>query len=213
MRRIALLAAAAASSICILPLAAQNGTPDQALIERRVIVADFETESEGWRLRTRRPDDGNGIASLATLSAPPVASSERTLYVSFQGSGGAGFRLQTEAPLRIRGHVIQISLWVYGAGRLDELSLLVRDRRGDTQQLALGRLDFRGWRQLHCRIPSTVEQRPLRLSESEDSGLEVLAIQLRLPPGASTVRTEFSVDQMTALIRDPHRRPAPDWNL
>ncbi|MBX7057033.1 MAG: flagellar filament outer layer protein FlaA [Leptospirales bacterium] len=207
--------AALMSVVLTLPLLAQSSeAPEElAIIDRQLVIADFESEDEGWKMQVRRADDGRGLATLGALTPPPVAESVRTLYVSFQGGASAGFRLSPAAPIDIHGHVIGISLWAYGAGRLDELSLLLRDRRGASELCPLGRLDFRGWRQLHCRPPATMEQRPQALSSAQSSGLEILAIVVRLPPGSGSQLTEFSLDRMTAQVRDPHRGPPPDWNL
>lgn len=58
----------------------------------------------------------------------------------------------------IKGKARQFSIWVLGRKFRHTLSLKVRDYRGRTHNLRLGRLDFFGWRKLSVTIPGWLPQ-------------------------------------------------------
>ena len=58
----------------------------------------------------------------------------------------------------IKGKARQFSIWVLGRKFRHTLSIKLRDYRGKTHNLRLGRLDFFGWRKLTVTVPGWLPQ-------------------------------------------------------
>ncbi len=56
------------------------------------------------------------------------------------------------------GTVTQFDLWVWGAGYLYYLEILVRDAEGRTHIIPCGNLQFNGWRNLVVNVPTYIRQ-------------------------------------------------------
>lgn len=87
-----------------------------------------------------------------------------------------------DAPYEIplRGIVSRIEMWVWGAGYLYELEVLVRDYEGRVHTLPLGRLNYEGWRNLTARVPTSIPQTSRYLNDN--NYLSFVAIRIRTTP-------------------------------
>lgn len=198
-------------ALASVPAAAQAVEEDPlATIDRTVVIADFESAERAWRLRVRSPDDGAGDVGLSNLEAPPVAGSQRYLYVAFRGPGASGFYIEPPAPVALQGYVQRVEIWVYGGGRPDELYASVVDRRGRSFLLFLGALNTRGWRKLSATIPADAIQRAPTAARG-DEGLSVRGLYVRTRSEGAGEAVQFNLDEFTAVTRDYIRKPNLNW--
>ena len=60
--------------------------------------------------------------------------------------------------INIPGRVQNLDLWVWGSNHDYYMEVQLRDHRGVVHVLELGRINFRGWRNLRVRIPTYISQ-------------------------------------------------------
>ncbi len=198
------------SAVALAPALAQEAEDPLASIDRTVLIANFESADAPWRIRVRSPDDGAGDAGLSDLEAPPVAGSQRYLYVAFRGPGASGFYIEPPAPVRLQGYVQRLEVWVYGGGRPDELYASVVDRRGRSFLLLMGQLNVRGWRKLSTAIPAEAIQRAPSAAAG-DEGLSVRGLFVRTRSEGAGEALQFNLDEFAAVTRDYIRKPTVNW--
>ena len=181
-------------------------------VERAVPLDGFESHAsaELWAMEVQPRIGARGYLIISGLSAGPVAESESHLYVSYRGAAGSGFRIALREPMRVHGFVRELSIYVFGHDRGDQLWIEISDQTGQVHRLGLGRLDFSGWRRLSASVPPAVRQQPTHVLSS-DSGIQLRAFQVI--PVASSVEAPcvFYLDQLEALTTPYLQLPPAEW--
>ncbi len=126
----------------------------------RLVVEDFESFAwEGeWATvqfsggadprmsRTRDPVHSGRTA--CELDVPP---GENLVLITQHGLGFTG--KGDKPPLPLPGRPESVGVWVFGANSGHRLWIEVMDATGKTADLALGAVDFEGWRLLEAKVP------------------------------------------------------------
>ena len=131
-----------------------------ATFSGRVVVEDFESFTWGGEWAPLQFSDGADPRMTLTrdtvhsgrcaceLDVPP---GESLVLVTQHGLGFTG--KGDKPPLPLPGKPECVGLWVLGANSGHRLWLQVRDAQGKTADLALGVVDFEGWRFLEAKVP------------------------------------------------------------
>lgn len=117
------------------------------IVQRGVIIA---TDDENMR-----PPEGEAYSVSQNADKPNHILGVKTYF------GDRGFdRVEIAPPHEyvIKGKARQFSLWVLGRKFRHTMYIKVRDYRGKTHKLRLGRLDFFGWRKLTVTVPGWLPQ-------------------------------------------------------
>lgn len=182
-------------------------------IDRIHIIENFESESREarkWILKFRRGAGVRGYLSTSGLETPPLARSRRYLGISYFGKRENGVRIYPLKEVLISGFVRQIRVWVYGFGHPDDLFVDLSDRRGQLHRLHLGRLDFRGWKQLILIPGNRIGQRGALIGENR-AGLTFRGFYLSPHFRKRAGLCRLYLDEIEAITRDYFRGPPLHW--
>ncbi|MBX7087754.1 MAG: endoflagellar filament sheath protein [Leptospirales bacterium] len=144
-----------------------------------ILLDDFE-ESEDWHARSTCPlgetttlkmvQRGEIRAADDEQSKPPEGESLNVqnnpdnpnhilgIKTYFDNRGFDRVEVKPPHEYVIKGKARQFSVWVLGRKFRHNMSLKLRDYRGNTHNLPLGRLDFFGWRKLTVTVPGWLPQ-------------------------------------------------------
>ena len=100
--------------------------------------------------------------------------------VSFFHRGDSFFTVYPANPLPIPGIVKTVSVWVIGRNYNHLLKLLFTDSQGRPQEVAVGTLNFVGWKQLTVAIPPTVVQQDFHYGAA--SGIRITGFRIETDP-------------------------------
>ena len=100
--------------------------------------------------------------------------------VSFFHRGDSFFTVYPANPLPIPGIVKTVSVWVVGRNYNHLLKLLFTDSQGRAQEVAVGTLNFVGWKQLTVAIPPTVVQQDFHYGAA--SGIRITGFRIETDP-------------------------------
>lgn len=193
------------------PSLAAPAADDAGSLERTLVFADFESETD-WRLEFRALSDGSGDVSTDDLETPPLPQSTRYLYISFRAAVPTGLRVRPPGPIEFTDYVRRFEFWALGTGHADEIFFDLIDATEQTHRLSAGRLDFVGWRKLQVALPAKVRQR----SPAGRTGVRFRGIYLS-PAGRmnaaenSLFSLRIYVDHFMAITRDRLRQPPLRW--
>ncbi|MCB1324451.1 MAG: hypothetical protein H7A21_10600 [Spirochaetales bacterium] len=181
-------------------------------VERAVPLDSFEsnTSAERWALEVQPRIGAHGYLIVSDLAPGPVRESESHLYVAYRGAVGSGFRVALREPMRVRGFVRELSVYVFGYDRADQLWIEISDQTGQVHRLGLGRLDFGGWRRLTAVVPPAVRQQPPHVL-SPDSGILLRGFQVEPVASSAGSPCLFYLDQLEALTTPYLRLPPGPW--
>lgn len=96
-----------------------------------------------------------------------------------------------------RGVVSRIDVWVWGAGYLYQLEVLVRDCFGRVHSLPMGWLDFEGWKNLSVNVPTNIPQTSRYLGDIQN--LSFVAFRIRTKPTERVDDFYVFFDQLKVL--------------
>ncbi|CEM62524.1 hypothetical protein DWQ65_01360 [Treponema phagedenis] len=100
-----------------------------------------------------------------------------------------------EIPLK--GIVNRFDLWVWGAGYLYSMEMLVRDCNGRVHVLPLGPLNYQGWKNLAVKVPTNIPQASKYLSNVKY--MSFVAFRIRTSPMERVDDFYIFIDQFKAL--------------
>jgi len=154
--------AAGASRLALLPLLLWISCPSlsAAPFSGRLVVEDFESFTWGGEWATLQFSDG--ADPRMTRTRDPVRSGrfacelvvppgESLVLITQHGLRFTGKGDKPAFPLP--GRPERVGLWVFGAHSGHTLWLQILDSQGKTADLALGPVDFEGWRFLEAKLP------------------------------------------------------------
>jgi hypothetical protein len=116
-------------------------------IKTNLIIPPYPSEQRR-QMASLQPDTINNIVGI------------RAKYV-INGHNWVVF--EPAKPLFLRGIAKAIAFWVWGGNYRFNISITVKDYRGDIHELPGGRTDFIGWRYVRINIPHTIAQRDSHL--------------------------------------------------
>lgn len=76
----------------------------------------------------------------------------------FSRSSNTQIALKAVRPIYVPGVVKKLSVWVSGRGKNHQLSIIVRDMKGEVKTLPLGNLAYTGWKKLETSVPIEIPQ-------------------------------------------------------
>lgn len=156
-----------------------------------------------------------GLDSNATLiegaGAPVKQGSRSFVAVVYQQKDFLPLYLDLKKPFVCPDFVGAVSLWVYGTESYGSLHIVLSDNNRDKLILALGNLDFRGWKKLNAEIPAHFMQ--IDMSAHENRTFQIESI-FYVPP-QSAERTRFLGSPLVFFIDDLSVwvRPKFIWNF
>jgi TonB family C-terminal domain len=133
----------------------EEGAPPVAAIEDVDAFADAGL----WRAWA---DSGEAITTLRSATRVFADSGGRTqqalgLKVEFLSAKASRVYMFAERPIALESRCAMLSLDVLGRSFSHRLSLIVLDYYGRSRELALGELNFSGWRRLYAYLPPAGE--------------------------------------------------------
>lgn len=188
-----------------MPLAAQNqnvvvGEPNAAAIGKdsaqqlleEVSVDKFE-DAAFWSAAMSLD---MGVTQVKRLVGSPAAKTpiaaeaannikEEDKYVlgvkvSFFHRGVSEFTIHPQNPIPVEGIVKTLSIWVVGRNFNHVLKVQFNDYRGQAQELAVGTLNFIGWKKLTVAIPPSIIQDEFHYSYK--SGITITGFKVETDP-------------------------------
>ncbi len=110
-------------------------------------------------------------------------------------TGENGEPLPYEIPLV--GNVSQVDMWVWGAGYLYYLELLVRDGDGRVHTLDFGPLNHSGWKNITVKVPGYIKQQSRLLSGPRN--MTLVGMRIRSDPRENVDNFTVYFDQLKIL--------------
>ncbi len=96
-----------------------------------------------------------------------------------------------------KGNIARLDMWVWGAGYLYELEILVRDCFGRVHTLPVGTLDFKGWKNMSVSIPKSIPQSSKYIGAGKE--MKFVAFRVRTRPVEHVEDFYIFIDQFKAL--------------
>ncbi len=109
-----------------------------------------------------------------------------------------------------KGNIARLDMWVWGAGYLYDLEVLVRDCYGRVHTLSVGPLNFKGWKNMSVSIPHSIPQSSAYLSAEKN--MKFVAFRVRTRPVEHVEDFYIFIDQFKALT-DMHRDSYDGYEL
>jgi len=191
------------------PTPSQIGNDQAQQLLREVSVSRFE-DAAFWA--ASMPID-SGIAEVRRLEGTPAGKQpiadetalgikEQDRYalgvkVSFFHRGAASIVVYPAAPIPVEGIVKTISVWVVGRNFNHTLKVMFDDYRGQPQELAMGLLNFVGWKRLTVAIPPGILQTEYHFANQ--SGLRITGVKIETDPLDSFGSYYVYFDDMRAV--------------
>ncbi|MFW6108182.1 MAG: flagellar filament outer layer protein FlaA [bacterium] len=200
--------------LLVLVALAAGSAAGGATLRGVLVVEDFEAFAWGGDWATLHCTEGADPRMLAEgqtthsgqqaarLEVPPGES------LTLVAQHGTGFTPQGQKrPLPLPGVPERVGLWVFGRASGHRLSLRLADAKRKTAEVALGAVDFEGWRRLDARVPSL----------TPPVGLKALTVRGGAGPlvlDDVTVVTG-SEHQLHLTVQPAYRRsePVDDWRV
>ncbi|MDR1325899.1 MAG: flagellar filament outer layer protein FlaA [Treponema sp.] len=154
------------------------------------------------RLFIGKPDGKVPISEEADLNIPD----EYVLgaRVDFLRRGHASFTLSPAHPIPIEGITKTISVWVAGRNYNHKLSILIQDYFGRTFELAMGTLNFQGWKKLTVAVPPQAENGRNGIVQrnyhyNNDLGIKVIGFRVDCDPSETFGTYYIYLDDLRAV--------------
>lgn len=190
---------------------------------KAVVVEDFETGLEGWKIESSpkrfNTSDANkakkdpvisleikGLAGAPSDLVPESWSAdgrgtkkEKILAIHFQFKypGYNNVTIIPPQPIRFPGRVQGMSMWVHGRGKDYYLEAIVKDYTGQSHIIKFGSLNFVGWKPLKAMIPGNIPQSIESYPQTKTLVLEKFVV--RSSPSEMTEEVFFAFDQLKVL--------------
>ncbi|MDR2536813.1 MAG: flagellar filament outer layer protein FlaA [Treponema sp.] len=124
--------------------------------------------------------------------------------VDFLRRGHASFTLSPAHPIPIEGITKTISVWAAGRNYNHKLNILIQDYFGRTFELALGTLNFQGWKKLTVAIPPQAEDGRNGIVQrnyhyNNDLGIKVLGFRVDCDPSETFGTYYLYLDDLRAV--------------
>lgn len=178
--------------------------------DRILVIADFESASDVWKLDFKPNPSVRGYLEVSSLQTPAHSGSTRYANVSFTGKDSNGVKILPDRPVRLEGYVRRIHVWIYGFGQPDELFIDLLDHDGKPHRLFLGRLDFHGWKRLAVRPPPHLLQRAGTVG-NDRSGLFFRSLFLKPHYRGKEGLCRLYIDTVEAVVRPYFLHPELQW--
>ena len=109
-----------------------------------------------------------------------------------------------------KGHVSRLDMWVWGAGYLYDLEILVRDCYGRVHTLPVGPLNFKGWKNMSVNVPKSIPQSSVYINAEKE--MKFVAFRVRTRPVEHVEDFYIFIDQFKALT-DMHKESYDGYEL
>jgi hypothetical protein len=144
------------------------------------------------------------LAEEANLNPPPEDKYVLGARVDFLRRGHASFTLTPVHPIPIRGITKTISVWAVGRNYNHKLSIIIRDYFGRTFELAMGTLNFQGWKKLTVAIPPQAEDGRNGIVQqnyhyNNDIGISVVGFRVDCDPAETYGTYYLYLDDLRAV--------------
>ena len=96
-----------------------------------------------------------------------------------------------------KGIIQRFDMWVWGAGYYYDLEIIVRDCEGRTHTLSMGPVNFKGWKNMYVRVPTSIPQRSKYLGNKRH--MFFVALRIRTRPTERVDDFKIFFDQFKAL--------------
>ncbi len=96
-----------------------------------------------------------------------------------------------------KGVINRLEMWVWGAGYLYDLEILVRDCEGRVHTLKMGHVDFKGWKNMSVSVPTNIPQASKYLANK--SKLAFVCFRVRTHPSERVDDFKIFFDDFKAL--------------
>jgi len=127
------------------------------------------------------------------------SSSRRSLFVhtSFEIPGQQNFQVEFKEPLKLKGRLLAVSLWVYSNDYPHRLVLLFNNQAGKKIEISAGNLNWLGWRRLEIRLPTHFFNPPRKISTAE--GHSLIGFRIVSHPRSSAGDVSIMLDNILAF--------------
>ncbi|MFC1503935.1 flagellar filament outer layer protein FlaA [Spirochaetota bacterium] len=137
-----------------------------------------------------------GGPSKVTKAAQNAGEYVLGAKVKYFRTGHNWFGIYPPREKSIRGIAKVLSMWVCGRNYNHTIKIIIRDFRGNLNEISLGKINFLGWQELSAQIPSGVIQENYKLSL--DRGIKFHSLLINCHPQETSGTFFIYLDNLIA---------------